>query len=272
MFSVITPSFRGGEWLRLCLASVADQQVPLEHIVQDAGSDDGTLNWLLSDARVKPFVEKDQGMYDALNRGFQRAQGQLAAWLNCDEQYLPGTLGRVCAWFDTHPDVDVLFGDVVMVDPEGNYVSHRKMQVPRLYHTWTCHLSTLSCAMFFRRSLVSERGYVFDPKLRAGGDGEWMVRLLRDGVRMGTLNEFTSVFTRTGRNLGSAPAAAREARELRRTAPAWARILRPFIVGHHRTRRLLGGMYSQRPFSYEIYTRHTAESRTSFRVARPRFR
>jgi hypothetical protein len=96
--------------------------VPLEHIVQDAGSDDGTLDWLRDDPRVRAFVEKDQGMYDAINRGFRRATGDIFAWLNCDEQYLPGALRSVTAFFDSHPAVDVLFGDVVMVDAEGRYL------------------------------------------------------------------------------------------------------------------------------------------------------
>ena len=52
MFSIVTPSFRSGPWLKLCIASVADQGVKLEHLVQDAGSDDGTLDWLLTEPRV----------------------------------------------------------------------------------------------------------------------------------------------------------------------------------------------------------------------------
>src|SRR5258708_40267565 len=90
--SIITPSFRSSAWLKLCIASVADQRVSLEHIVQDAGSDDGTLDWLPQDRRVQLFAEKDQGMYDAINRGLRRANGDILGYLNCDEQYLPGTL------------------------------------------------------------------------------------------------------------------------------------------------------------------------------------
>ena len=52
-FSIVTPSFGQSQWLRLCVASVADQGVAHEHIVQDAGSKDGTLNWLTTDARVR---------------------------------------------------------------------------------------------------------------------------------------------------------------------------------------------------------------------------
>jgi glycosyltransferase involved in cell wall biosynthesis len=85
-FSIITPSFRNSRWLKLCIASVADQQdVELEHIVQDSCSDDGTGDWLPQDRGVKAFIEKDGGMYDAVNRGYRRAQGDILAYLNCDE-------------------------------------------------------------------------------------------------------------------------------------------------------------------------------------------
>ncbi len=271
-FSIITPSYRASDWLKLCIASVADQPVEREHIVQDAGSDDGTLDWLLKDTRVKAYVEKDQGMYDAINRGLSNSTGELLAYLNCDEQYLSGALGVVANFFAQHPEVDVLFGDVVMVDPEGHYLYHRKVQVPLKYHTWTCHLSTLSCATFFRRSIVFDHGFVFDPRWRDVGDGEWMIRMLQRGVRMAALGQFTSVFAYTGSNMSVAPNARREARLLRRTAPWWARSLKPAIILHHRWRRLRGGMYSQPPFSYQIFTAKSLDRRVPHQVSNPNWR
>jgi glycosyltransferase involved in cell wall biosynthesis len=269
--SIVTPSFRSSQWLKLCIASVADQAVTIEHIVQDACSDDGTQDWLPRDPRVLAFIEKDQGMYDAINRGLRRTKGEILAWLNCDEQYLPGALNQVTRFFGQHPDVDVLFGDVVMVDPSGQYLSHRKMQTPLKYHTWTCHLSTLSCAMFFRRRVVSDYGFFLDARLRDVGDGEWMVRLLRRGVKMAAMRQFTSTFTQTGANMSAGPNARRENRELCESAPVWARQLRPLFILHHRLRRLLGGMYSQPPFAYEIYTARSPELRKKFQVVHPVF-
>ena len=80
-FSIITPSFRNAEWLKLCVASVADQAVDLEHIIQDCCSDDGTREWLAGEPRVKAFIEKDGGMYDAVNRGLRRATGDIVAYI-----------------------------------------------------------------------------------------------------------------------------------------------------------------------------------------------
>jgi len=170
--SVVTPSFRSSQWLKLCIASVADQGTEIEHIVQDAVSDDGTLDWLPKDTRVRAFVEKDNGMYDGINRGLRRATGEILAYLNCDEQYLPGSILHVKEFFRSFPDIDVLFGDVIMIDGAGAYLYHRKMQVPLKWHTQTCHLSTLSCAMFFRRRLFFDLGFTFDTNLRDVGDGE----------------------------------------------------------------------------------------------------
>ncbi|MDW8381966.1 MAG: glycosyltransferase family 2 protein [Verrucomicrobiota bacterium] len=268
-FSIITPSFRPGPWLRLCIASVADQNVSLEHIVQDAGSDDGTLEWLRHEPRIRLWVEPDQGMYDAINRGLRRATGEICAWLNADEQYLPGALEMVSRYFEQHPEVDVLFGNVIMVDPHGHYLFHRKVEPPRLAHTWTCHLSIYSCGMFFRRRLVDPGGFWLDPTWRCGGDGEWMVRLLRAGIQMAAVDQFTSVFTWTGLNLSRQALAQSEQRRLRQTAPLWMRGLRPWWILTHRFRRWWRGSYRQAPFTFALYTLEDPNHRREQYVSRP---
>lgn len=271
LISIITASYEHSSWLKLCVASVADQGVELEHIVQDAGSRDGTLDWLPQDPRVRAFVEPDFGMYDALNRGLRRATGEICGCLNCDEQYLPDALKSVGQFFAMHPDVDVVLGHVIMVDATGQYLSHRKVQPPLLGHTWTCHLLTYSCGVFFRRRLLADGKFDFDASYRAGGDGEWMVRLLRAGVRMAALGQFTSVFTHTGKNLGRQAVAQAEWRRLRSTAPAWRRALAPFFILQHRWRRWRDGSYSQSPFSFALYTRSDPEHRVIRHVAQPTF-
>ncbi|MEJ5237278.1 MAG: glycosyltransferase family 2 protein [Limisphaera sp.] len=268
-FSIVTPSYRPGPWLRLCIASVADQGVSLEHIIQDAGSDDGTLDWLRHDPRVHLYVERDQGMYDAINRGLRRATGDICAWLNADEQYLPGTLAAVARFFEAHPEVDVIFGHVVMVDVHGRYLFHRKVEIPWLPHTWTCHLTTYSCGMFFRRRLLEPGGLWLDPSWRYGGDGEWMVRLLRAKVPMAVLDRFVAAFTWTGTNLSRQAAARAEWRRLRQSAPRWMRALAPLWVLLHRLRRWRRGSYRQEPFTFAIYTLESPDRRQSQYVSDP---
>lgn len=269
-FSIVTPCFRGGRWLKLCLASVADQGVDLEHIIQDARSDDGTLDWLLKDTRAKVFVEPDNGMYDAVNRGFRRATGDILAYLNCDEQYLPGALAGVGEYFAANPDVEVVFAGAVIVDAEGRYVCHRHALPPgRLHSQISGNLSFLTCATFFRRSIIEQRGLFFDPKYRDVGDAEWALRLLDAGVRMGVLRRFTTAFADTGKNMSLGENAQRERRQLAEGAPAVARAMKWAVILAYRMRKLAAGLYFQEPFDYAIYTHASPDKRVTFHVARP---
>jgi glycosyltransferase involved in cell wall biosynthesis len=268
-FSIVTPSFRNSEWLKLCIASVADQQgVTCEHIVQDAGSDDGTLDWLKQDRRVKAFVEKDSGMYDAVNRGYRRAQGDLLAYLNCDEQYLPGALKTVSDYFEAHPDIEVVLAGSIVVDAAGNYVCHRHSLVPHPRHVWY-RFPVLTSSLFLRRRVVQERGIFFDTRWRDLGDFHWMLALMRQGVSMAVCDEFTSAFADTGENMNLKPNAIREKAETRAMTPRWVRWLKPVWIVQHRARRVAAGHFSLKPCSYSIYTRQSPDRRVRFDVAQP---
>jgi glycosyltransferase involved in cell wall biosynthesis len=272
-FSIITPSFRNSEWLKLCVASVADQAgVTLEHIVQDAGSDDGTLDWLSQDSRVTAYVEKDAGMYDAVNRGLRRAKGDILAYLNCDEQYLPGALRAVLDFFHNHPTIDVAFADTVVINATGEFIACRKAVRPLKHHVWACHLPTFTCATFFRRSLIDKHQLYFDTRWRDVGDADWVLRLLGLKIQTGILRYYTSAFTQTGDNMNFKPNALREKKELHRSAPAWMRTGKSAIVLQHRLRKLAAGAYSQKPFQYAVYTKAESGRRTVMHVPRPVFR
>ncbi|HEV7866056.1 MAG TPA: glycosyltransferase [Chthoniobacteraceae bacterium] len=270
-FSIVTPSFKQVDWLELCAASIADQQgLTCEHIVQDGGSGEAIEAWKKRHPEVQVFEESDDGMYDAINRGLKRAQGRFCAYLNCDEQYLPGALAEVAAYFDAHPEVDVVFGDAIVVDDKGEYLCQRQTLVPNALHTATCHLSVLTCATFYRRSIV-DRGLLFDPAWRDVGDSAWMVKLIRNKVRMAHLPRFTTTFAETGDNMGLKDNARREARLARELAGVFAGVMRPFFAWHHRFRRLLAGYYFPKKSSYSIYTHQSPRRRVNFDVERPTF-
>lgn len=272
--SVVTPSYRQPEWLRLCAASVADQigdDLTIEHIVQDSLSGPEIAEVLKPFPNVKLASEKDQGMYDALNRGWEKATGDILCWLNCDEQYLPGALARVADYFRQHPDTEVLFADAFVVNTTGDYICSRQVLVPLLYHSWICHLSTLSCATFFRRDLVKERGFMLDTRWKSVGDADLIVRLLRSGVKMHVLRDYLSVFVDTGENLSLRPIGLREMAALASEAPAWAQALRRPWVLIHRLRRMFSGLYRVKPFSADIYTLNSPDRRVHLDITEPTF-
>ncbi len=258
--SVVTPSFRQLPWLKLCAASVADQVgAEIEHIVQDAGTGADLEVWSASRPNLRLFVEQDAGMYDAINRGLRRATGEICAYLNCDEQYLPGALGRVAKFFTAHPEVDVLFGDVVLVDKEGTPLSYRRTVLPVQSHVRLAHLNTSTCATFFRRELV-DRGFHFDAQWKVIGDAVWIERLLNNKIAMATIREPLAAFTFTGNNLGETAASRSEALKWKGDTRG-NRLNRVIAVVWHRLRKALAGAYRLRYLEIDIFTLQSPERR-----------
>lgn len=90
--SIITPVYNGEKYIEKCILSIYNQQYSnYEHIIIDGGSDDKTLNIIAKykNDKIKVVSEKDNGMYDAIRKGFEIASGEIFAWLNSDDTYLP---------------------------------------------------------------------------------------------------------------------------------------------------------------------------------------
>jgi len=248
---------------------VADQAgVELEHIVQDAGSDDGTLDWLPQDTRVRAYVEKDLGMYDAVNRGYRRAKGDILAYLNCDEQYLPGALAAVGQFFEEHPQVEVVLAGSIITDGAGRYICHRQLMPPNPRHIWY-RFPFLTSSVFIRRRVIHRRGIYFDARWRDLGDFHWVLALLKNKVPMAACNMFTSTFADTGENMNFKPNAVQEKKETDEMIPGWVRAMKPWWILSHRLRRFREGHFSLKPTSYEIYTKDSPVARVTFEVAMP---
>jgi glycosyltransferase involved in cell wall biosynthesis len=270
MFSIVTPSLRQFDWLRRCVRSIEDQGVAYEHIVQDAGTGPELDEWVRTRPHTKLFVEKDGGVYDALNRGFARAQGDLFAFLHCDEQYLPGTLRKVEQTFAAEPGLDLVIGDYLVVDADARLLSFHRATPLRRSVVLTDHLYDYTCAMFFRRPLWEQSGG-FNTAFKMLADADWISRILTTRPRMKLLGEFTSAFGITGENLSLSPIAREEERRLRASAPAWARAAAPVLRQFRHLEKLLRGGYASRPIDYALYQGDNPQ-RTAFRAERPSFR
>lgn len=259
--SIVTPSFNQLSWLKLCAASIADQQgIPVEHIIQDAGTGSDLESWVSSQGSARLFVETDEGMYDAINRGFRKSSGEICAYLNCDEQYLTGSLERVSQFFDEQPDVEVLFADAILVAKDGGPLSYRRTILPNRAHTRLVHLNTLTCATFFRRSII-DRGILFDTRWKTLSDSVWVEGLLAMRVRMAVMPVPLAVFTFTGENLGATQLAQKEGLARRRP---WEVACIPFLKIKHRWQKWWAGAYRQHSVCYEIYTQDSPHHRKRF--------
>jgi glycosyltransferase involved in cell wall biosynthesis len=274
MISIITPSFNMLPYLKRAAASVADQSYgDTEHIVIDGASNDGTKEWLSSEPfpGMSYVSEPDQGMYDAVNKGLKQAKGDILAYLNCDEQYLPGTLEYVAAYFDSHPEVDIIFGDLLLTRLDGSLLAFRKGYQPRWVYILASHLYVLSCTMFFRHRVI-EDGHLFDTRYKAVADAHFVVNLLRNRYKARHLKRYLSAFTITGQNLSIDERALAEQKDLLNHAPAYVRMLKPLINLMRLGEKFLGGAYVQGgPIDYQAYTGADGQDHTDMDMKRQHF-
>ncbi|HCK65102.1 MAG TPA: glycosyltransferase, partial [Anaerolineae bacterium] len=106
--SIITPSYNQAKYLEQTIQSVLNQNYSeIEYILIDGGSNDGSINIIkkYQDKFAFWISEKDNGQADAINKGFAKATGDIVAWLNSDDYYLPETIAKVVKVFEANPDV-----------------------------------------------------------------------------------------------------------------------------------------------------------------------
>ena len=259
-------------YLKRCVRSVADQREDVQHLVMDGGSIDGTVEWLRTRPAIQARSERDRGMYDALNKGLTLARGEIVSYLNCDEQYLPGTLAAVRDYFTANPGADVVFGDALLIAPDGGLLAFRKGYAPRWPYIIASHLYVLSCTMFFRRRII-DAGFRFDDTLRDVADADFVVRLLRAGHRADHVRRYLAAFTMTGANMSAGANAQKEIARARAAAPPWVRALRAPLNVARLTEKVLSGAYRQRfPLAYSVYSAPESLERTDFSAPTSTFR
>jgi len=121
--SVVIPSLNQGRYIEECLQSILDQGYDdTQIIVIDGGSTDSTRKVLERyDDRIAYWeYTADRGQSHALNKGFARAEGDIYAWQNADDFYLPGAFASVLEVFEQQDDTPLIFGDWIEVDEVGN--------------------------------------------------------------------------------------------------------------------------------------------------------
>lgn len=271
--SVITPSLNQIDFLKACCASVADQQgADFEHIVIDGVSSDGSPSWLRQRPGIVLVSAADRGMYDAVNKGMRLSRGGILAYLNCDEQYLPGTLAFVNGYFQEHPDADILFGDFLAVSPDGSLKAYRKTIPLRWPYIVSSYLYAGTCSLFFRRRLV-DRGLEFDSRWRCVADADFAVRALRQGFRARHVSRYLAVFTDSGANLSASAGQFRERREWKNSFPLLIRWLGPAFNLLRLMEKAVRGSYGQRfPLEYDVFTADSLDRRKKFVVSSAGFR
>jgi glycosyltransferase involved in cell wall biosynthesis len=181
LVSIVTPSFNQGRFLEETISSILNQDYPhIEYILVDGGSTDESLEIIHRYAdRLSWWVsEPDRGQTDAINKGFGRARGEILAWLNSDDTYLPGAISSAVSYLQEHLEAGMVYGDANLVDEAGVTIGKfpaRQTDYRRLRRGYV-HIPQQ--ASFFRSSLWQQVAPL-DPTFYFAMDYDLWVRLAK---------------------------------------------------------------------------------------------
>ena len=124
--SIVTPSFNQGGFIEETIRSVLLQSYPnLEYIIIDGYSKDDSIEIIKKYEKHLTYwvSEPDRGQSHAINKGFEKAQGEIFGWLNSDDLLLPGSLGHVAAVYRENPSAVAWVGTCYWIDPNGRILN-----------------------------------------------------------------------------------------------------------------------------------------------------
>jgi glycosyltransferase involved in cell wall biosynthesis len=181
--ALVTPCLNSGKYLEHTIKSVLGQRYPqLEYVIIDGGSTDDTVDIIRKyESELSYWAsEKDGGIYDALNKGFQKTSGEIMSWIGSDDMYHPKSFWTVAEIFSSFQDIRWLVGAATTYDEQGRAINvHESRRFVRYDfldgdYQW---LQQESC--FWRRSLWEAAGSQLDTSLKYAGDFELWVRFFR---------------------------------------------------------------------------------------------
>ncbi len=200
--TIVTASYNYVEYVREMLDSVASQEgVSFEHLIFDAGSTDGTLDIIKEYKHVKLVTEPDNGMSDAINKGFRAAKGEWVMWLNTDDRLKPGALLAVKKFAEKSPKSDIIYGAWDFVNGAGNYqrtvgiFPFKKLMIAHL----GCYIGSTST--FFRKATILDEGHFLNERFKCVMDGEYYNRLASVGKNFTYIPLILADFRMHGENI-----------------------------------------------------------------------
>lgn len=191
LVSIVTPSYNQGRFIEETILSVINQDYPnIEYIVMDGGSTDQTLEILKKyDGRLTWFSEKDKGQTDAINKGLRLAKGEILAYLNSDDTYLPGAVSRAVHYLTAeNPDSSFVYGEGYHITAEGKIIERyptESYDFRRLAET--CYIC--QPATFWKRGVIETIG-LFDDGLYYAMDYDYWIRIAKQYGTLGHINDY----------------------------------------------------------------------------------
>jgi len=248
--SFVTPCLNSEKTLFQTLESVSREaaSVKYEHLVLDAGSEDGTERVVrdFGSERIRWYQEPDKGAYDGMNRGIARAQGRLIAIINSDDHYTEGAIAKVLHAAEENPQVSLFCGNTVLLFPN----SREEIKAPDLSWRgkWGIHPPVWHPSMFARRE-VYERIGGYDLRYPIVADIDFFFRALDQGEKTMHIDQSLTVMKTGGLSTKAYHHTPLEMMEMHRARPGINGLLSQAF--YYRNRRFRGnGSTPTRRWSY----------------------
>jgi len=190
--SIVTITYNAAGVLQRTLDSVAGQTYPdMEHLIIDGASKDGTLEQIkdyelrTKDYEVKVISEPDRGIYDAMNKGLQKATGDYIIYMNAGDMFHETTtLEKVAGALQKSPlPPAVIYGDTNIVDNEGRFLRKRHLSAPEHLSWRSFKQGMLVCHQAFYARLDIARTIHYDLQYRHSADVDWCIRVMKEAER-----------------------------------------------------------------------------------------
>jgi glycosyltransferase involved in cell wall biosynthesis len=199
-FSIITVCRNSEKMLPKAMESlIAQGYKDYEWVVIDGASTDSTLRIAQSFSSGPSVVisEPDKGIYDAMNKGIANARGEYIFFLNSDDAlHDKDVLSDVSAWLDQNPGIDFLYGDVINIKLDGNWLRNfGHVNKHNIMEYSICHQ-----AIFAKRTLFKAVG-TFDLRFKFNADYDWMIRVFRHGAYCVHIDRCMAFFSDGGAHL-----------------------------------------------------------------------
>ncbi len=175
--SIITPSYKSGAFIERTILSVKNQNYPnYEHIIVDAGSNDGTDRVAKKYPNVKFVLAEKTNQSQALNVGFKMATGGLIGWINADDVYEPGAFKKAIDYLGGHPETDLIYSDCRFIDENDKELAVWRTARFSYFRNLNYFQMIPQQTIFFRRGVFEKVGFI-DERFNFAMDYDFLVRV-----------------------------------------------------------------------------------------------
>lgn len=195
LVSIITVVYNGEKYIKDTIESVINQEYPnIEYIIIDGGSTDRTIEIINKyKENINIFIsEKDEGIYDAMNKGIGLANGDIIGIINSDDYYEENTVRMAVDAFNKS-SADIVYGDKLMMDEERKISKKYIIKLPNSLKE--VNISSVHPTVFIKKSVYDKISY--DIKYHVCADREFFYRAYINGFRIYKIDEILAIM-RTG--------------------------------------------------------------------------